>query len=127
MGTGNIFRLKSNYPASKVLITTTAGTKTLNTTTAQNVTIDSVIQDFASAVFFTSVVSNTSAAPKLYLDASYDGVTYTQYATLHSDFTTTANTKVVGVSPLPMFSKIRFKNATTATACKVQVRVCLRP
>ena len=126
MGIGNIYRVKSNFVSAQILVTTTQGTTKVKTTDV-SYAFTNTKESWKSGVFFTSVVSNASAAPSVVLDGSFDGTNYTIYATLHPDLTTTANTKVVGVSPLPQFWRVRFKKCTTTTHVKVQVRAALRP
>ena len=81
----------------------------------------------ASAMFQIRVASNSSAAPKVFLDASDDNSTFTAYATLHSDLTTTANYKITAVSVLGQYHRVRPQHATTATKVKISVIGYLKP
>jgi hypothetical protein len=80
-------------------------------------------QDYRSGVFHTIILANASSTPAAYLDASVDGGTnYKQYATLHPDFTTTANSVLTAVSNLPTYLKVRIPSLTTTSSMRLTVK-----
>lgn len=80
-------------------------------------------QEYRSALFHTNITANASGAPKAYLDVSVDGgTTYTQYATLHPDFTTTANSVLTNVTAIPTFCKVRVQPTTTTSSMRFTVK-----
>lgn len=81
---------------------------------------------FGSGVFITRVASNTTAAPKCYLQARVDTTTYANVATIHTDFTTTANAKYKYVEGLPDYCRVALQAATTTSKVKVGVKCLLK-
>ena len=93
------------------------------TTTLESDAIDCT--GYRDAIFITRVVANSTIPVPIYLDGSVDGVTYVQYATVHPDFTTTANNVVTKVTTLPPYVKTRVPAYTTTTYSRFSCKVSL--
>ena len=70
----------------------------------------------------TSVIINSTLAPAMYLDARVDTTNWVQYATLHPDFTTTANANFVQISNCPSSIRVRTQPITTTNYTMIVVR-----
>jgi hypothetical protein len=69
----------------------------------------------------TSVIVNSTGAPAMYLDARVNTTDWVQYATLHPDLTTTANTNFVQSSNVPTEVRVRVQPITTTNYMRVKV------
>ena len=80
------------------------------------------VTGFMTGVFVTSVIVNSTFAPKCYLDTRVDTTNWVQYATLHPDMTTTANANLVNVSNFANSIRVRVNPLTTTTYTQFNVK-----
>lgn len=105
----------------RVTLFSQAAVTTLKITTS-TLGSDIDVTGFMSGVFVTSVIVNSTYAPKCYLDIRVDTTNWVQYATLHPDMTTTANTKFANVSDFTNHIRVRVNPLTTTTWTQFNVK-----
>ena len=124
MSTANLrFNKSSSVVTCYAKVTTTIQ---FTTASASKVGSEFSTAGYGSGCFITRVASNTTAAPKCYLQGRVDTTTFANIATLHTDLTTTANTKYKAIDGLPDVCRIAITAATTTSKVKIGVKAIFK-